>query len=132
MREMIVRIRDDIEVDQYGLSDAAIADKTIPFSFDGIDYEIDLTAAHVDEMASDFARYIKVARKADKPKRAKRRSATESVTAQQLAQQITPWDKAERARIRKWANKNGYEQAELGQIKQEVKDAYYKSQGRAP
>jgi Lsr2 len=125
MREVIIRIRDDIEADRYGPSDAAIADKTIEFSFDGITYEIDVTAANADQMANDFAPYIKVARRVQQKRGRKRKAAAEPVTAQQLAQQITPWDKAERARVRAWANKNGFEQAALGQIKQEVRDAYY-------
>lgn len=126
MREVIVRIRDDIEADQYGPSDAAIADKTVDFSFDGVDYQIDLTAAHADEMTAAFAPYVKVAREAPPPKRGRpRRPATETVTAQQLASQVVPWDRAERARVRAWANKNGYEQSDIGVIKQEVREAFY-------
>jgi hypothetical protein len=40
-----------------------IADKTVQFGWDGVDYEIDLTAEHADEFADAMARYVDLARK---------------------------------------------------------------------
>jgi hypothetical protein len=39
-----------------------IADKTVQFGWDGVDYEIDLTAEHADEFADAMARYVDLAR----------------------------------------------------------------------
>lgn len=58
MRELIVRIKDD-------LNHKLIADTTAEFRFsglpfDGQTYEIDLTTGHADELAQVMAKYIAV------------------------------------------------------------------------
>ncbi len=117
MREVLIRIKDDLDT-------TLIADKTVPFAFDGQGYEIDLTAAHVDEFAADMERWITAGRKV------KRQSRAKAVTANGADHVVPPRDKsaaakAQRDRIRRWANKTGLEQQPRGVIRRDVADAYY-------
>ena len=68
--------------------DGSKADLTVSFSLEGVDYEIDLSNAHVDELHADMTKWIVAARRVGG--RARRSSRT-------------PSSAKETAKIRKWA-----------------------------
>ncbi|MFP1603018.1 histone-like nucleoid-structuring protein Lsr2 [Microbacterium sp. 2216-1] len=86
--------------------------ETIHFSLNGTAYEIDLTAAHAEELRVALAPYIE----------AGRRSSASGARAS------TPRRRAARnsdsAAIRAWAKEQGHEVSERGRIPAEIVDAY--------
>lgn len=94
------------------------ADETVQFSVDGKHYRIDLTSAEKEEFAKCLAPYVENAEKVSKREAAKRRTSAPSSS-----------DRTEVARIREWANQNGYETSDRGRIAKHIRDAYYSAQG---
>lgn len=115
-REVIIRIKDDFDPD-------TLADKTVPFGYNGTNYEIDLTAANADQFDADMARYVKAARVVvpEKPKRAQKKYKDNR--ARHLRPEEVPVYE-QRQRIRAWANLNGSVVAEKGMIANEIITAY--------
>jgi tetrahydromethanopterin S-methyltransferase subunit B len=89
--------------------------KTVTFALEGVSYEIDLSQAHVDELAEALAPYVAAARKMSG-----RRSATRTSGAKS--------DPAELQKIRDWAGKNGHTVSSRGRISAAVRDAYNAAQ----
>ncbi len=121
MKEMIIVVRDDLDPTE-------LADRTIAFSWDGVNFEIDLCSKHLDEFAADMTRWIAVARKVKRPHKRKPAAAA-PVNGQldaKVRHRLAERDGYEqRKKIREWANRNGYKQAPTGYIKCDVLDAYY-------
>ena len=143
MREVIIRIRDDLDPEK-------LADKTVLFGFDGVNYEIDLTAEHAEEFAAVLVPYLTAGRLVPvekKPRRNSRTAGTVPVVAQDGAEQkVEPsarlaaaqkaraagvasgrigLDRKKRTKIRDWAIRSGLDQSTVGQLKQSSVDAYY-------
>ena len=68
--------------------DGSKADLTVSFSLEGVDYEIDLSNAHVEELHADMTKWIVAARRVGGRARLSSR---------------TPSSAKETAKIRKWA-----------------------------
>ena len=92
------------------------ADETVRFGLDGQFYEIDLSARNATRFREAIRPFADKARRVQAGKGAK---GKRSVTAQRGK---------DNAKIRAWAQKNGYEIAERGRIHQHVIDAYYAAQ----
>lgn len=90
--------------------DGSKADLTVSFSLEGVDYEIDLSNAHVEELHADMTKWIVAARRVGG--RARRSSRT-------------PSSAKETSKIRKWALENNYNVSDRGRIAAEVREAYY-------
>lgn len=103
-RQIIHQLIDDLDGTELGDEG-----KTIRFGLDGRDYEIDLSAAHADELTAALAPFVEAGRRAP---RGQRNSAPTKFMAGQLEE------------IRKWARENGYEVADKGRISREVKIAF--------
>jgi len=88
--------------------------RTVQFSFDGSNYEIDLADENTDNLREAFSDYIAAARKVSG--RSGRTAGTPSSK--------TRSDPNELAKIRVWAMANGHQVAARGRISQEVRDAY--------
>lgn len=86
--------------------------RTVAFSFDGNNYEIDLGNDNVDKLRDALSDYIAAARKV---------SGRSSRTTSSSNTRTSP---DELAKIREWASKNGHEVAARGRISQQVRDAY--------
>ncbi len=87
--------------------------RTITFSFDGNNYEIDLTDDNADALREAFSDYIAAARKVTgRSSRAASGSSPKRGNSEELA------------KIREWANANGHEVSSRGRISQAVRDAY--------
>lgn len=85
---------------------------TVHFSWDGIDYSIDLTSQEADSFYKAIEKYLSVATKSSTGrgrKTATKKSGTGGPTA---------------AEIRAWARDNGYDVPDRGRIPQEVRDAF--------
>jgi Lsr2 len=119
MKKLIVIVKDDFD-------NTLVADTTVPFTFGGTDYEIDLTAENAEKFAADMARYIAAGRKVKRSHKRKKPSATNGEKVM-----ITPdqhmLDKPHRTKIRQWALDNDFEQGVTGLIRQEVLDAYFQA-----
>ncbi|PWJ24113.1 Lsr2 protein [Branchiibius hedensis] len=88
--------------------------ESIPFSFRGVDYVIDLTAQEAKEFDEALALYTGHAQRVGGRKQ-RASSGTSSATGA---------DREQLAKIREWAKDHGYQVAERGRIKSEVLDAY--------
>ncbi|MBO9049519.1 histone-like nucleoid-structuring protein Lsr2 [Curtobacterium flaccumfaciens] len=98
------------------LDGSAIEDNaggTVRFAIDGNNYEIDLSAAHADELRDALSDYVSAARRVGG-----RSSSSGSGRA-------STRNNEDLAAIREWAAKNGHAVSARGRIAQNVKDAYY-------
>lgn len=93
--------------------DGSDAEETISFRLDKVDYEIDLSKKHADELRAAFAPYVGMARK--KSGRSSRRRQGRSTGA----------NAASAAEIRSWARENGWNVPERGRVSAEVREAYH-------
>lgn len=104
---MATRIRQEL-VDDVDGSDAI---DTFNFSFEGIDYAIDLNELHAKELSTDMDKWIGPARRIGGKKKA---SSNGSSTA-----------KNETKEIRAWAKANGWpDLSNVGRVPIEAEDAY--------
>lgn len=85
---------------------------SIRFAVDGDRYIIDLTSDNAEEFYNQWQPWIEVARKdVSVPKRGTRsRNATNS--------------RSKNAKIRQWANENGFEVSDRGPLRQDIVSAY--------
>lgn len=92
---------------------------TVEFGFDGVGYEIDLTAAELGEFQAALQPYLDSARRrTTQPRKSRnsRRSGNPSTT------------KEERAKIREWGAKNGYDVPARGRIGKNIIEAFRAAQ----
>ena len=94
--------------------DGGSADENVKFGLDGVNYEIDLSAANAAELRSSLERFVNAARKAGggRPQRAKAPAGGRSNDS---------------AQIRQWARDNGYTVNSRGRIQAEIQEAYQKA-----
>ena len=94
--------------------DGGDAEQTVQFSFDGVSYEIDLSAKNANKFADVIAPYVGVARRVGSA-RGRRRSTAAKPTGSSPAE------------IREWARAEGYEVSERGRINAELRALYESS-----
>ncbi|MFI5589370.1 Lsr2 family protein [Amycolatopsis sp. NPDC051758] len=109
-QKVLVEMLDDI--------DGTPATHTIPFSLDGVSYEIDLSEGNGAALRDELARYIS----------AGRRTGGRKVRVATGQSTTTASDRERNQQIRVWANSNGYEVSERGRLSSEVIDAYHAAQ----
>lgn len=110
-QQVLVQWVDDI--------DGGEAVETIPFSLDGISYEIDLSDENAEHLRNELASYIAAARRTGG--RRIRRTAVQATSA-----------KSGRPReIREWAQQNGFEVSARGRLSAEIEEAYEKAHTEA-
>jgi hypothetical protein len=95
--------------------DGSDADETVTFTFEGTQYEIDLSKKNLDKLVKALQLYTSAARKAGG-----RRSGTRRTTARGA-------DKTQLAKIRQWARANGQQVSDRGRISAAVQEAYHKA-----
>ena len=94
--------------------DGSEASQTVPFSLDGVTYEIDLSEDNASALRDELARYVAAARRIGGRK-------VRLATGQTLAGPSGSGTDRERNRqIREWAQANGYEVAERGRLSSEI------------
>jgi hypothetical protein len=92
--------------------DGSPADSSVQFGIDGMEYSVDLSAKHENDLRTMLRPYLEVARKA-RPDGSKGRGRGRSVA-----------DKDRNAAIREWALSEGVELAQRGRIAGVVHHAY--------
>jgi hypothetical protein len=94
--------------------DGGKADRTIAFTFDGINYEIDLAKKNAAAFEKSIKLYVEHARKARRaPARAAGRRRAGAVAAG-----------PDLAAVREWARANGHSVSDRGRIAASVMEAY--------
>ena len=94
--------------------DGSEASQTVPFSLDGVTYEIDLSEENASALRDELARYVASARRIGGRK-------VRLATGQSLGGASGSGTDRERNRqIREWAQANGYEVAERGRLSSEI------------
>jgi len=111
-RRIVHQLVDDIDGSVLEVGEG----ETVHFSLNGASYEIDLNAAHVEELRKAFEPYISAGRRAG--------SSGSSGSARGSAARKRPARNPEVAAIRAWANSNGYSLSERGRIPAPVVEAY--------
>jgi hypothetical protein len=112
VQKVLVETIDDI--------DGEIATNTVPFSLDGVSYEIDLSDENAGNLRDELARFIAAGRRTGGRK-------VRLATGQSGA--ASPGTDRERSRqIREWAQANGYEVSTRGRLSAEVVEAYEEAQ----
>lgn len=104
------------------------ADETVRFGVDGVDYEIDLTAAEAAALREAAARYVAAGRKA---------GAGSGAAASPVAglRTVTRGKRKQAARvsntdaIRQWAREQGIDVGDRGRLPRAVVDAYTAATG---
>jgi hypothetical protein len=109
-RVKITKLVDDLD----GVSPA---DETIKFSYEGVDYEIQLSAKHAAEFRAVVAEWTPYARALGTVKSATRRTRRDPDAPRV--------DRAENLLIRTWAAKQGYVLPPRGRIRVDVRNAYF-------
>jgi hypothetical protein len=95
--------------------DGTDADETVTFALDGVNYEIDLSAANADKLREALSLYIGHGRKVSGRRRSAgggRRGGAAGASGPSAAD------------IRAWARENGYDVPERGRVAAEVREAY--------
>lgn len=82
------------------------------FSFDNVDYEIDLSEANYKKFAGSLKRYIEFGRKRGAGKKMVTRTHIKAIAG------------VDNDTIREWARANGHEVSDKGRIRKDVMDAF--------
>lgn len=93
--------------------DGSKADDTIRFGFDGVAYEIDLSAVNMDKLRKALAPYVNAARKVPQARHARPEAA-----------KAPGADKARNRAIREWARGRGIEIGNQGRIPRAIEEQY--------
>lgn len=106
--ETIVTLTDDL--------DGSKADRTIAFSFDGTNYEIELSKKNATAFEKALKPYLDAARRTRSSSAGRSRTTTGATSRARTRTDL--------AQIREWAVANGHDVSERGRIAQTVQDAY--------
>jgi Lsr2 len=98
--------------------DGGAAEGTVRFALDGTEYEIDLNAAHSEELRSALGKYVTHARKVGGTARRGGRVAGRAVRG------------AGSTVIRNWARENGYDIKDRGRVPADLVAKYQAATGK--
>lgn len=107
-QKTILRIIDDFDGTELGDVDKP----TVSFSLDGVDYEIDLSEQHQEELRETLRRYTEAARRTTSRGRTKTGSRPSTAGGPPAAE------------IRAWARSHGFEVPDRGRIPAEAREAF--------
>lgn len=94
--------------------DGGVADETVSFGLDGVEYEIDLSTSNAAQLREALAKWTANARKTGGRRR-------RSAAASRSSDSSSPSD------IRAWAQSQGLEVSSRGRVSAEVREAYEKA-----
>lgn len=115
MAEILIRqLVDDLD----GKPIDAGLGRQVTFSYQGVDYRIDLRPGNADRIEAAFAPFIKSAEKVSSAGKARTTASTPAKASGsgRSAEQLQA--------IREWAGKNGFDVSPRGRIKADVIDAF--------
>lgn len=111
--------------------------ETVPFGFDGVDYDIDLVPAQAAALREAFAEYIAHGRRTGRMARPRAASSTATTKAPARASSSsrssrpsTRLDPEQARAIRRWAKEVGYEVGVRGRIPESIAEHYRAAGGR--
>lgn len=93
------------------------AEETVTFAVDGTTYAFELCPEHLEEFRGALGRYVAAARRADQPRRGRRRAAESSAPRGRRGATAL-------SEVRAWARSQGYKVSDRGRISAEVQEAY--------
>ncbi|HEY2058740.1 histone-like nucleoid-structuring protein Lsr2 [Amycolatopsis sp. NBC_01480] len=97
--------------------DGSIAEQTVPFSLDGVSYEIDLSEDNAAALRDELARYVAASRRTGGRK--------VRIAAGQAPRPTSSAADRERNRLmREWAEANGFAVSDRGRLPAEIVKAY--------
>ena len=102
--------------------DGGAAEGTVRFALDGTEYEIDLNAAHTEELRSALGKYVTHARKVGGGARRGGRVAGRAVRGAGPTLNTTE--------IRNWARENGYDIKDRGRVPADLVAKYQAATGK--
>ena len=105
--------------------DGSVAESTVEFGLDGVNYAIDLSADNAADLRDNLASYLANARRTGGRKRRGSKADKKNSTS------TSPASTADRQRnqaIREWAREQGMQVSDRGRIPAEVVEAYDKAQ----
>ncbi|MDN5806601.1 MAG: Lsr2 family protein [Brevibacterium sp.] len=105
-REMRLVLTDDF--------DGSEASETVRFSLDQATYELELSTENAEKLRETFAPFVAKARRVANPSGRGRRTGSGSAAG----------PKRDTAKIREWAQANGYQLGDRGRIPLEIVQAY--------
>ena len=114
-QQTFVQLVDDL--DPTGETDAH---QTVPFMYQGVEYEIDLSDANAERLRKALAEYIDKARRTGGRKRRSDAPAASAVAGKPKASPEAPL-------IRAWAIEQGYPLTGRGRIPDDVVEAYHQA-----
>lgn len=95
------------------MDDKLDADRTVPFVYDGVAYEIDLNQKNIDKLDAALTPFIGAARRTGRaPAKTQARTHAKAPASQ------------DRDAVRHWAGKNGFRVSDKGRIPQAVQEAF--------
>ncbi|MFE0022975.1 Lsr2 family protein [Amycolatopsis sp. NPDC059021] len=113
-QKVLVQVLDDI--------DGSEAEQTVPFSLDGVDYEIDLSRDNAEALRDVLAQFVSVARRVGGRK--VRSTAVHTSGPVAGGGSVSPEDRERSRAIRAWALENGFEISDRGRMPREVIEAF--------
>jgi hypothetical protein len=114
-RKVEVKLVDDL--------DGSRADETLRFGCDGINYEIDLSAPHAEQLRKALAQFILNGRRVG-------RSGVTPTRGHTTGARPTRVDRAQNQAVREWAKGKGIELNDRGRIPRTVVEQYQSEAGR--
>ena len=101
------------------------AEETVTFAVDGTTYAFEACPDHLQEFRDAVGRYVAAARRADQPRRGRRR-ADGAAPARRSTSGRGATDLSE---VRAWARSQGYKVSDRGRISAEVQEAFEAANG---
>jgi hypothetical protein len=102
-QKVVTTVTDDI--------DGSDADESLEFSWEGLEYHIDLSEKNADKFRKVMAPYLTAAQRVGGRSRRGKAAAT-------------PRSASDAATVRAWASQNGYAVTDRGRISGEIRAAY--------
>lgn len=112
-QKMNVQIVDDV--------DGSVAESTVEFGLDGVNYTIDLSAENAAKLRESVATYLDKAQRIDGRKRSGGKT-TKNASVPNTA------DRQRNQAVREWAREHGMQVSDRGRIASEIVEAYEKAQ----
>ncbi|MYW96799.1 Lsr2 family protein [Amycolatopsis rubida] len=105
--------------------DGSIAEQTVPFSLDGVSYEIDLSEDNAAALRDELARYVAASRRVGGRK-------VRMAAGQSPRPASTAADRERNKAMREWAENNGFTVSDRGRLPAEIVKAYEERDTEAP
>lgn len=113
VRESVETMAQKVNITLVDDLDGNDADETVTFGLDGVEYEIDLSAGHAQQLREALGVYVGHARRSGGRKRS--RSSRTSSNGEGTSA----------AELREWGRANGYEVSERGRVSSDLREAYH-------